>query len=316
MIDYGVAPASDEVEVTLFGTGFGEAIAVHLGEENWLLVDSCIDPSSGAPASATYLERIGVHPTRVRAIVASHWHDDHVRGISKLAATYADSDFMLSGVFNSKEAATFLAAYSGASSAGLARGAKELFSLIQQRDQVFPVLQRSNVLETTLSGRPIRVVALSPVPATFSRSIAHLAQFVPRKGGSAPITHAPEIRPNLEAVVLHIDTGHDAVLLGADLEDHETCGWTAVVSDQWCSARTPATAYKVAHHGSYTGDTPRIWATLHSPKRRRVLRHLTSVTRDFLQTRTRLGSGAKQSRPTLVQRPLGVRASTAVSLSA
>ena len=103
MIDYGVAPAADEIEVTLFGPGYGEAIAVHLGEGAWLLVDSCIDPESKAPASGTYLEQIGIDAGQVRAIVASHWHDDHVRGISQLAAKYPKADFVISAVFNNKE---------------------------------------------------------------------------------------------------------------------------------------------------------------------------------------------------------------------
>lgn len=42
MIDYGAAPATDEIELTLFGPGYGEAIAVHLGEGAWLLVDPCV----------------------------------------------------------------------------------------------------------------------------------------------------------------------------------------------------------------------------------------------------------------------------------
>lgn len=81
MSDYGKPPAADEVEVTLFGPGFGEAIAVHLGEGSWMLVDSCIDPDSKGPASLTYLDRLNVNPANVKAIIASHWHDDHVRGI-------------------------------------------------------------------------------------------------------------------------------------------------------------------------------------------------------------------------------------------
>ena len=72
MIDYGTPPAADEIEITLFGPGYGEAIAIHLGEGVWLLVDSCIDPDSKAPASETYLEQIGVNAEQVRAIVASH----------------------------------------------------------------------------------------------------------------------------------------------------------------------------------------------------------------------------------------------------
>lgn len=263
MINYGAAPADDEIEVTLFGPGFGEAIAIHVGEQNWILVDSCIDPDAGAPASLTYLTHIGVAPNQVRTIVASHWHDDHVRGISKMAASYPDAEFHLSSIFNNKEATSFLAAYSGSSAPGQARGAKELFDVITQRENVFHLLQRSNVLELELAtGRQVRVTALSPVQAAISQSIAHMAQYLPSSSGGSPINHAPELAPNLEAVSIHIDLGDDAVLLGSDLEDHATLGWSAVVADSWSSTRRPASAYKVAHHGSYTGDTPVIWTTL------------------------------------------------------
>lgn len=260
MIDYGAPPAADEIEVTLFGPGYGEAIAVHLGEGAWLLVDSCIDPDSKGPASETYLDRIGVNTRQVRAIVASHWHDDHVRGIAQLAAKYPEADFILSAVFNDKEAAAFLAAYSGASSSGLALGARELFSALMARESVAPALHRSIVLEATLNGRHLMVTALSPLPKAFAQFIARVAQHLPRT--NQPINHVPEFRPNLESVVLHIDMGDDAILLGADLEEHLSCGWSAVVADHWSGSRRPATAYKVAHHGSRTGDCRQVWATL------------------------------------------------------
>ena len=263
MIEYGSPPAIDEIEVTLFGPGYGEAIAVHLGEGAWLLVDSCVDPNAKAPASGTYLEQIGVDADQVRSIVASHWHDDHVRGISKLAVRHPNADFVISAVFNERSAAAFLAAYSGASSAGLARGAKELFEVMRARNTVSPALHRSNILEATLNARNVRVTALSPVPAAYSQFLAHLAQYMPRKNQA--INHAPQIRPNFEAVALHIDIGDDAVLLGADLEEHDSFGWSAVVADQWSAARRPATAYKVAHHGSHTGNCLKVWATLLKP---------------------------------------------------
>lgn len=260
MSDYGSGPAHDELEITLFGPGFGEGIAVYLGENNWLLVDSCIDPATKGPATHAYLQAIGVQPKHVKTIVASHWHDDHVRGMSRLAAHYPDAEFMLSAVFNSDEASAFLAAYGGSAAPGLARGAKELFSVVAQRAEVSFLQQRFSVLELSANGRNVRVSALSPVPAAFAQSLAHFAQYLPRN--VAQINHAPDLRPNHEAVVLHIDFDGDAALLGSDLESHPTCGWGAVVSNAWCAARPTGSAYKVAHHGSYSGDHPNIWATL------------------------------------------------------
>lgn len=260
MTNYGAAPASDQVEVTLFGPGYGEAIVLHLGEGVWLMVDSCIDPESKQPASGSYLEGLGVKADQVRAIIASHWHDDHVRGISKLASAYPAADFVLSAVFNNMEASAFLAAYGGKSSAGLARGGKELFGAVEGRNNVFPALHRSIVFQDTLNGRPVIVTALSPLPAAYAAFLANLAQYLPTEGD--PINHAPELRPNMEAVTLHLDLGSDAILLGADLEEHQAYGWSAVVSDSWSGARKPSTAYKVAHHGSVTGHCPEVWATL------------------------------------------------------
>lgn len=260
MIDYGPPPAANEVEITLFGPGYGEALAVHLGDGTWLLVDSCIDPYTNLPASGTYLDKIGVSAGQVRTIVASHWHDDHVRGISQLAARYSKADFVFSAVFNNKEAKAFLAAYGGTSSAGLARGAKELFTTVQTSESLSVVLHRSIVLNATLNGRPVMVTALSPVQSAFRQFIEHMAQYLPEMGQQ--ISHAPELPPNLAAVTLHIDLGDDAILLGADLEDHKTYGWSAVVADKWSGNRRRATAYKVAHHGSVTGDCPKVWETL------------------------------------------------------
>lgn len=265
MIDYGPGPAANEVEIIVFGPGFGEAIAVHLGEGHWMLVDSCIDPDHNLPASSAYLNAIGVTAGQVKAIVASHWHDDHVRGISRMSEMYPNADFFIPGVFTSEEkAAAFLAAYSGHAAPKLARGAKELFQVMASREIVHAAQERSALLELGANGHTVRVTSLSPSPQAFVQSIAHLAQFLPAKTG-VPITHAPELKPNLEAVVVHIDLGHDAILLGSDLEDTGNLGWSALVADNWCGQRPPATVYKIAHHGSKTGHHDLIWTNMLKP---------------------------------------------------
>jgi hypothetical protein len=264
MITYGSGPESDEIEVCLFGPGFGEAIAVHLGSGNWLLVDSCIDPDSKKPASEAYLSQIGVASSQVRVIVASHWHDDHVRGLSRLASAFPQAELQISAVFSNDEARAFLAAYSGNAAPVLARGTRELYHAVGERAFAFTLQQRSIVLELQLplGRRIVRATAFAPVPAAVAGSLARMAGYVPGRSANEPIGHAPELQPNLEAVVLHIDWGDMAVLLGADLEEHSSYGWSAVVADQWCSARKPAGVYKVAHHGSGSGDIPSIWKVL------------------------------------------------------
>lgn len=262
MIDYGMAPATEEIEVTVFGPGFGEAVAVHVGAGSWFLVDSCLEPNSKLPASHEYLQQLGIQSNQVKAIVASHWHDDHVRGLSDLTDFYPEAEFVMSSALNSIEAIAFLSAHNDSTAPGLSRGANELFKILKKRSNFFHAHQRTSVLELVANGRNVRVSALSPVPAAFAQSIANFAQYLPNKKGGSPVNHAPELKPNLEAIAIHIDFDGDAALLGSDLEDHHSCGWSAVVSNDWCAARRPGSAYKVAHHGSHTGEQAQIWATL------------------------------------------------------
>lgn len=260
MMGYGRGPSPDECEITLFGPGYGEAIAVHLCDGQWMLVDSCINPRSKSPAALEYLAQIQADPSNVKIILASHWHDDHVRGLASLAESCPQAELMLASTFNNKEAAAFLQTFSGELTQGLSKGTKELYQAVKNRKAIL-VQQRANIFESIYGERTIRVTALSPTCKAMSQFVANMAQYLPRKKGGSPITHIPELKPNVESVVVHIDLGDDAILLGSDLENTGG-GWPEVLNDCWSASRRRAAVYKVAHHGSQTGDTPTIWTVL------------------------------------------------------
>lgn len=261
MYEYGIAPSADVAEVTVFGPGFGEAIAVHVGDGNWLLVDSCKSPQSGEPASLEYLDKIGVPRANIRAIIASHWHDDHIRGLANIVKGCPNADLHISAAFDKKEASAFLSAYGGRSAAMHTGGAKELFNAVSLVDSPLLVQQRTLIWDGSVQGRKMRAVAYSPTPAALSQSLAHMVQYIPSP--HSPINHAPsELKPNLEAIVISLDLGGDGILLGSDLEDHGKNGWSAVVSNGWCVGNQKASLYKVSHHGSITGHHEEIWTKL------------------------------------------------------
>lgn len=80
-----IPPDAQELEVSIFGPGFGECVVLHLGHGHWGVVDSCLDPSSKHPAALKYLESLSVDVgSSIRLIVATHWHDDHMQGISEI----------------------------------------------------------------------------------------------------------------------------------------------------------------------------------------------------------------------------------------
>ena len=59
---------------------------IHLGDGQWIVVDSCIDRLTRRPVALDYLEQLQVNITEaVKLIVVTHWHDDHIRGISTVA---------------------------------------------------------------------------------------------------------------------------------------------------------------------------------------------------------------------------------------
>ncbi len=289
---YGTAPANDEAEIVLFGPGYGEAIVVHVGNRCWLVIDSCINPANKLPASLHYLEQIGVSPGDVKAVIASHWHDDHVRGISKLADAFPQAEFFLSAVFNSVEAKAFLAAF-GKVAAPQASGARELYNVVSTHKKIVFTQHRVIVLETTVGSQTVRALALSPSTAAQAKALAHFASHLP-KSTSDPITHAPEPSPNLEAIVLHIDFGEDGVLLGSDLENSSSMGWAEIIADSVCGTRYLASLYKVAHHGSITAELADIWQRLLQPDPIAVLTPFTkgAVRLPTPADRTRINSRA------------------------
>ena len=266
MFDYGGAPSTDEVEVTLFGPGFGEAIAVHIGNGEWLLIDSCTLPDTGEPASLHYLQALEVPLDRVKGVVASHWHQDHVAGLSTITAQCPQAQLWISDAFTNAEGLAFLEGYNEEDSGGTSRGTKELYQAILSVDNN---RRRRAHQQTIIYERrddvAVRVSVFAPTHGAVNQTLARLSSYIPAEGhdrNDAP----PELAPNLEAIVLHIQVADLSILLGSDLENHPTNGWANIVNDPWIQGFPRASLYKVAHHGSTTAEHPGIWTGLLQPQ--------------------------------------------------
>ncbi len=270
-----IPPRDDELEVTLFGPGFGESVVLHIGGGNWIVVDSCIHPGSPLPAALDYLFQLKVDVNEaVKLVVATHWHDDHIRGISGVLNACQSAELVISGALQVDEFLKLVALYQDrqvAKSSGVDQFSK-LIELLQARKRkgvrfnppLFALADKllyRDELVVENSVYPIRVYALSPSDATILQSKLAFGQILPRVGENPRRINSPT--PNIASTVLWIECGPHAILLGADLEqtsDPKT-GWSVILAESNVIAGS-ADLFKIPHHGSQNAHHPHVWAQL------------------------------------------------------
>jgi beta-lactamase superfamily II metal-dependent hydrolase len=251
------APSADSIEVTVFGRGVGEAILIHYGDNEWACID-CLQTLAGNPAPMEYLEQIGVNVgTQLKYILATHWHDDHVRGITKLYAAAKEADLIFSQALRNDEFAVFLKAHAGQDIGSVTSGIKELHETLRltrekDRRELLLVGAHVSIISIPASvlshGQVVELRTLSPSPADVLEFMQTLSSWEGSKGFATTIKTP---KRNDVAVASWLAVGDVKVLLGSDLEQvtDPARGWSQIVN----SPRQPpgkAGLFKVPHHGS------------------------------------------------------------------
>jgi len=257
------------LEVSLIGPGYGESIIIHLAAGDWIVVDSSVE-RSGAASALTYLNQIAVDPaSAVRAVVASHWDDDHVRGLSQVVAACELADVVLSAALSRREFQILLEAAEPRSMSS-ASGLREMYDVHSILDARWaercaePILAAEGdpIWERDGSDAPrCRVQALAPS----ATAIIHAQEAFAREIGivGAPKRVFRRFRPNHASVPLWVTVGDDHILLGADLErlPDESVGWRGVLNAP-SRPNARAAILKVPHHGGESGDHLPMWEEL------------------------------------------------------
>lgn len=258
-----IAPAFNELEVSVFGPGFGEAIAVHVGFGDWILVDSCVDPSSGEPQSLRYLRNIGVDvSSQVKAVIASHWHDDHVRGLSKVVQACEAALFCCAAVLTEEEFRAYAKANSDPGTSRLARSTAEIrtiLDILQLRQSEPKFLMLDRPLYSRRAGAPVDVISLSPSDFMMQRFLSEIARSMP-KPGDIP-TKSKKVNPNDLSAVILVTVGGVNMLLGGDLEEGREAAWSSIIKNS-VTDFGKSCLFKIPHHGSVTGHCDDVWTKM------------------------------------------------------
>ena len=265
-----VAPQPYELEIVVFGPGVGESILLHLGENDWFVIDSCKYPGDSTPAALQYLTWIGVDPTvSVKRILATHWHDDHIKGLGDIVRACPNAKFAMSGALEGEqffqlvlevEASNKLV--SGSSSATEFAGILE--ELLRRGKRIAcPDFYAQDAMILFKEGgyrKSAFVQALSPSSETVTHAMADVASRIMTIGGVRRFRH---LSANDLSVAVHVRVGELSLLLGGDLENTSDAafGWKAVL----VSPSLPigkSQVFKIAHHGSPNADHKDVWSKL------------------------------------------------------
>jgi hypothetical protein len=269
-------PAVQEVEVTIFGPGFGESILVHATHNDWIIVDSCIESATAKPAVLGYLEEIGVDPsTAVKLVVATHWHDDHIGGMAAVVSACTSARFACSMALTRREFLEVATAFAKRPLSNAPIGVSEILqtlSIIKSRRQypIYAVADRPLLKGSGPNGINWQVTALSPVDAELARFIAGIAALMPKYAPAETKSRLPDPAENDISVATWVQIGCIHLLLGANLEEHKGRGWSAVLASAARPAGT-ASVFKIAHHGSENGHHDEVWSQLLFPNPQAVL---------------------------------------------
>jgi len=247
-------PLPLEIEVSLFGPGTGECIVLHLGNDDWMVIDSCLD-SDRRPVALSYLDAIGVSYERVKIVLISHFHDDHIKGINEVVRSCVSARVCISNALTAAESLAFLSAYAQTdmpADAGKS-STHELHRLISVLDASSRQIEWVGENYVLFRQHGVTVSALSPSNSAVSQSKLDFAREF-EAAGREYRRLAKSLNPNLCAVALHVCNGTDTVLLGSDLEISKSAllGWEAVIAST-VRPTTRAAVFKVPHHGSHNG---------------------------------------------------------------
>jgi beta-lactamase superfamily II metal-dependent hydrolase len=261
--------SNNYIEFTLIGTGagYGESIVLNIGNNAWIVVDSCIDPFNKKNLPLEYLKTSGVDLSCVKLIVCTHWHDDHIKGISTLFDECKNSKFCLAVAKDQRKFLQLVKLdYEKAKSFESISSTTELnkcLKIKEERNIPFThVVQDKILYGTSENSLKSEVIALSPSDKIIEEYDYEISELLAKYGASN--TKIYHTCPNDKSIVLLVKINDQRILLGSDLEvgSDEQKGWLGIIKNCSSLDDQKATIFKVPHHGSETSYHVRIWDKL------------------------------------------------------
>lgn len=267
-------PANDEFEVTTIGAGMGagESMVLHLGNGKWAIIDSCVADEIILPLY--YLKKLGVNTKDdVKLVICTHWHTDHIKGLSNVISECPNASFYIAKVGQKKaffQYVVYRTTGEDFKKQGVWSEFKKCIDILSERQQrpKYACIDREIYNDSNLN---IKIKAVSPSDQMLDKFDEFLLTATKKDTTKNDI-----IDPNMCSIALVLSVDKRNIILGADLEcnrddsnieqctdrcdDRKHIGWCNVLADSVSFNTTKSYDYiKIPHHSSITGFCPRKW---------------------------------------------------------
>lgn len=268
---------SDELEITTLGVGRGkgESIVIHLGDNQWAIIDSCMYEER--PLALFYLETIKVPTDNVRFIICTHWHEDHTEGLAQLLRECKNSKLCTPPVGEYERFLQYIFSQIelDSSNSGAWKCMEECIQLIDNGVSESRSLLFANEGVVISENDNINLRSLTPPP----QIILDMNQALLKMDHNAPDAKlASDIKENMCSTVLSYYSKECSALLGGDLENNLTddmkrqvnycddlCpqyskkGWCHLVQSVEQFQKHTYSFVKIPHHSSCTAFCSKLW---------------------------------------------------------
>lgn len=270
--------ADDCLEITTLGNGphRGESVVIHLGNGEWAIIDSCMMDGDQLPLPLQYLQDLEVDYDNVRIVICTHWHGDHINGMSQILEKCENADFYIAAIGEFKDFASYVfdinAIEFTPSDAWLEFS--ECLKKLEEKKRKLHFLFHDQLFYSKEQDS-INMYSLSPSDEMILAFDSLLVK-VDKKNPIA--TEVEDLDANMCSLAIALKYKSVNVLICGDLETNTKKKKPNDCSDKCseCKSRglcnvvnegliyrnyKPFDYVQISHHGSVTGYCPKLWNT-------------------------------------------------------
>jgi hypothetical protein len=266
-------PKNNEVEITLFGNGYGESIVIYIPEVGWGIIDSFQTEIEGRTIipPLEYLKEL-LYPDypRLAFILLTHPHEDHYLGFDNILRDYpggiekiywyqGDGIRELKVYWLQQKIANngVLPNYSRIHEAirkAIKQGVTE-----RRLSELTEVVDKRHIKIDNYGYTDISIKALSPGASAERKYVELLHKAITDIKQGKPVFQLNDHSHNLLSVALYITLGDLKILLGSDVENThgDDTAWQGILHNT--GVNLSAQLVKVSHHGSKNGYYKKAW---------------------------------------------------------